>query len=241
MKLIIIRHGDPDYAADSLTERGRAEAAALADRMAGINADAYYLSPLGRAQETAEYTLERLGREGTTLPWLREFDCFIEKPHSDWNPSIPWDWLPGDWMTRAAFFDREKWLHEPEMEAGGIEIAYLEVTKSFDELLAERGYRRCGMNYRAERPNHDTLVFFCHFGLESVLLSHLLNVSPMILWHGICCLTTGVTTVVTEERVEGVASWRMLGFGDVSHLTAEGLEPSFSARFCECFTDPERH
>ena len=33
MKLLIIRHADPDYAVDSLTPEGRREAALLADRL----------------------------------------------------------------------------------------------------------------------------------------------------------------------------------------------------------------
>ncbi len=241
MKLIIIRHGDPDYATDTLTERGQAEALALSDRMVEVEAADYYVSPLGRAKETAAFTLNRLSRTAEVCPWLREFDHLIEKPHADWNPGIPWDWMPGDWMTRPGFFDRDGWLREPEMAAVNMEAAYRNVTDHLDALLLQHGYTRDGFLYRADRANHDTLVFFCHFGLESVLLSHLLNVSPMVLWHGTCCLTTGVTTVVTEERMEGIASWRMLGFGDVSHLTAAGLEPSFSARFCECYTDPTRH
>jgi broad specificity phosphatase PhoE len=34
MRLYIIRHGDPDYATDSLTEVGQREAQALAERLA---------------------------------------------------------------------------------------------------------------------------------------------------------------------------------------------------------------
>ena len=33
MKLLIIRHADPDYSIDSLTEKGRREAELLADRL----------------------------------------------------------------------------------------------------------------------------------------------------------------------------------------------------------------
>ena len=241
MKLIIIRHGDPDYVTDSLTERGKLEAAALADRMEQVEAAAYYVSVLGRAKETASYTLSRVGRTAEECDWLREFDCLIEKPNSIWNPGIPWDWMPADWTAREGFFDKDKWMHEPMMEAGGIEAAYQNVTDHFDALLAKHGYRRDGYIYRAEKPSHDTLVFFCHFGLECVLLSHLLNLSPMPLWHGTCCCTTGVTTVVTEERQTGIAGWRMLEFGDVSHLREKGLEPSFSGRFCECYSDDTRH
>ena len=68
-------------------------------------------------------------------------------------------------------------------------------------------------------------------------MSHLLNVSPMILWHGFCAAPTSVTTVVTEERREGTASFRMLAFGDTSHLYAKGEEPAFAARFCEMYEE----
>ena len=42
-----------------------------------------------------------------------------------------------------------------------------------------------------------------------------------------------MTTVVTEERREGIASFRMTGFGDLSHLYGTGEPPSVSGRFCE--------
>jgi probable phosphoglycerate mutase len=50
-----------------------------------------------------------------------------------------------------------------------------------------------------------------------------------------------VTTIYTEERREGIAQMRATGFGDLSHLYAEGEAPAFAARFCECYGDPERH
>jgi probable phosphoglycerate mutase len=91
-----------------------------------------------------------------------------------------------------------------------------------------------------ERRNEDTIVLVCHFGLESVLLSHLLQVSPMVLWHGTCAAPSSVTTLVTEERQEGIASFRMSAFGDVSHLYADGQEPAFAARFCETYANTEQ-
>ena len=33
MKILIIRHGDPDYTIDSLTEKGKTEAELLSDRI----------------------------------------------------------------------------------------------------------------------------------------------------------------------------------------------------------------
>ena len=72
-----------------------------------------------------------------------------------------------------------------------------------------------------------------------MLLSHLLNISPMPLWHGTCAAPTSVTTVVTEERREGVAAFRMSAFGDISHLYLHGEPPAFSARFRECYANED--
>ena len=73
-------------------------------------------------------------------------------------------------------------------------------------------------------------------------MSHLMGVSPMVLWHGTCAAPTSVTTLITEERRPGIASFRAGGIGDVSHLYRAGQTPSFSARFCETWDNmDERH
>ena len=241
MKLYIVRHGDPDYANDSLTERGRREAELLADKFEKMDFAAIYLSPLGRARETAEATLRRLGRTGETRDWLREFAPTRFDPDLG-HPTILWDWLPQKWTAEKAFYDREAWMHVPVMEEAGAPAEARWVYEGLDALLAQHGYVHDGELFRAERPNRDSIVFFCHFGVECVILGHLLGISPMPLWHGTCALTTSVTTLVTEERRQGIASFRMCSFGDVSHLTAAGQEPSFSARFCETWDcAEERH
>ena len=135
-------------------------------------------------------------------PWLREFSAPIHKPGAE-GESIPWDWLPADWTAEPRFFDRDAWLEAEPMRAGNVAEQYRWVTGSLDELLAAHGYRREGEIYRAERPSTDTVVLFCHFGVECVLLSRMLNLSPMVLWHGFCAAPSSVTTLVTEERREG--------------------------------------
>ena len=239
MKLLIVRHGDPDYSKDSLTETGRKEAELLSHRLARLDVKAFYCSPLGRARDTAAPTLKRMEREAEVCTWLREFAPRVAKPS---NTGVAWDWLPQDWTTREYFYDKDRWTQAPEFEAAGVAEEYRWVTAELDALLARHGYVREQNLYRAAQPNCDTIVLFCHFGLECVLLSHLLNCSPMIFWHGACALPTSVTTLITEERREGVACFRMNGFGDISHLYAAQQEPSFSARFCEVYSNEhERH
>lgn len=235
MKLLIIRHGDPNYAGDSLTEKGWKEAEYLSERLAKSDIKAFYVSPLGRAKDTASLTLKKMDRTAEECLWLREFDAPIDRPDAPGRKQVTWDWLPQDWMAEKNFFLPDRWHENPILQAGKVKEEYDWVVGNFDALLERHGYRRDGLFYRAVEPNNDAIVLFCHFALECVLLSHLLNVSPMVLWHGTCAAPTSVTTVVTEERRRGIASFRISAFGDISHLYVHDEPPAFSARFSECY------
>ena len=239
MKLLIIRHGDPDYSIDSLTPIGWHEAELLSHRMEKLDVKAFYVSPLGRARDTAKVTLDKLGREAQVLPWLQEFPVKVVKPGES-HPDICWDWLPQDWVTHTPFYDKGRWMDHPTFATPDLPQVWEAVTDGLDELLAKHGYVRRDNYYEAVCPNEDTIVFFCHFGLECVLLSHLLNISPMLLWHGTCAAPTSITTLNTEERRRGIAYFRMSAFGDTSHLYAAGEAPSFHARFCETYDNKEQ-
>lgn len=67
MEIYIVRHGDPDYEHDSLTQRGVEEARLLSKRLSKLDVSAFYCSPLGRAKKTASYTLDAMGRQATEL------------------------------------------------------------------------------------------------------------------------------------------------------------------------------
>ena len=242
MRLVIVRHGDPDYEIDSLTTTGWKEAELAAERISKMEVKEFYVSPLGRARDTASCTLKKMNRTAVVCEWLKEFSPTIQRPDVKEERKVSWDWLPQDWTGVPEFYDSNLWSEHEVMKEGHVREEYDRVCRSLDELLASHGYQREGNYYRVTQPNTDTLVFFCHFGVECVLLSHLLHVSPMILWHGLCAAPASVTTVYTEERREGIASFRIQAFGDISHLYAAGEEPSFSARFCECYRNTdERH
>ena len=72
MKIIFIRHGEPNYEIDSLTEKGWREAELLSKRTAKWNVTDFYCSPLGRAKDTASFTLKNADREAKILP------CFLK-------------------------------------------------------------------------------------------------------------------------------------------------------------------
>lgn len=242
MRLLIVRHGDPDYSIDSLTEKGWKEAEYLSERLSKLDVKDFYVSSLGRAKDTASFTLKKMNRTAVECDWLREFDVLIDRPDVTDRQKRLWDWLPQDWTQDEKFYQYDHWYENERLQQSDAKGYYDYVTGKFDKLLAEHGYVREGHYYRVEKPNEDTLVFFCHFGLECVLLAHLIGASPMVLWHGFCAAPSSVTTVNTEERREGIASFRISAFGDISHLYVHDEPPAFAARFCEMYSNTdERH
>lgn len=242
MKIMIIRHGDPDYAIDSLTEKGKREAELLARKMQNVPVKDFYVSPLGRAKDTAAYTLAAMGRTAKEMDWLREFHAPIKRPDRNGEEIITWDWLPQDWTMDERFYQYDHWYENEIMAKANVKVEYDRVVNSFDDLIAEYGYVRDGHVYRVEKGNTDTIALFCHFGVGCVIASHLMSVSPMILWHNACAAPTSVTTFVTEERRKGIASFRMNQFGSTEHLYVEAEPPAFAARFCEAYeNESERH
>lgn len=241
MRILIIRHGDPDYDKDSLTEKGWREARLLADKMEKLSIKAFYVSPLGRAQDTAKVTLVRMGRNAKTYGWLREFHAPLRKKKTQ-KTRGPWDLLPSFYTNEDDLYDINRWADTAFMRQGPVKAEYKRVAAGLDKVLKAHGYVRQDKYYKAEAANTDTIVFFCHFGVECVMLSHLLHISPVCLWQGFCAAPTSVTSLYTEEREKGVAVWRCSAFGDVSHLYAGNEEPAFAARFCEIYDDmTQRH
>ncbi|QYF89136.1 histidine phosphatase family protein [Arthrobacter sp. PAMC25284] len=101
--LLLVRHGEtpttgmvlPGRAPGlHLSERGRAQAARVAERLAGLPVSALYSSPLERARETAEPTAAGTGLEVHREPGLLECDF------GDWTGSAIADLnvLP-EWQT----------------------------------------------------------------------------------------------------------------------------------------------
>lgn len=109
MRIIIVRHGDPNYELDTLTETGWREAELAAEYLAKLRIKAFYVSPLGRAQDTAGCTLKKMNRTAETLDWLREFEAHIDRPDVKNEKSICWDWLPQDMEKDLDLYDRERW------------------------------------------------------------------------------------------------------------------------------------
>ena len=241
MRILLIRHGEPDYEIDSLTEKGKREAELLSRRMERYDIRDFYVSPLGRARDTAAYTLERMHREAEVLPWLKEFSGKYPDPETG-KLRLAWDNKPRIWTAFPGVWDYHTFLDNPLFDRGDFRQVWQETEEGVRALMARYGFRKDGPVWLCDHNTPDTIALFCHFGVTCVMLSHLWNVSPFVPLQFLAMAPTSLTEVVTEEREKGIAIFRTLRIGDITHLTMGGEKPSFSARFCERYeNEGERH
>ncbi len=110
MRLYFVRHGESEANVLSiisnrgfkhgLTEKGRGQAATLAQNLKGASITRIYASPLKRAVETAKILAEAWGVEYTITPALREFDCGVAEDRGDPESWAIWHGVWDDWHQR---------------------------------------------------------------------------------------------------------------------------------------------
>ena len=105
-----------------------------------------------------------------------------------------------------------------------------------NELLGRYGYTKDGPVWRCAENSDFTIALFCHFGISMAVLGYLTDISPMVLWHRVLCCPSSVTEVVTEERIKGEVSFRIIKLGDLTHLESAGEIRSTSGLFPEIYT-----
>jgi len=209
MEIVFVRHGDPDYANDTLTPRGHEEAKRLASFLADVPVDAIFQSPSGRARHTCEYVVRVKGIEPVTLEWLREVgikrgDLYL------WN-------APGPLFLSDSSLPNYEDCLEPNGTMPEGKAQFERVSQGFDELIASFGYVKHEHLYRVENSNAKTLLFVCHHGVIVTLLSYLLHWAlPLAFVHSFVD-PTGLTRLRMVEY-NGFAQPKMLTFNSLAHL-----------------------
>ena len=236
MRILLIRHAEPDYSIDSLTPKGRVEAELLSRRLCGYDIRDFFMSPLGRAKDTAAYTLNRMGREAEILPWLREFRGSYPDPENGKRRIVAWDVKPRIWKAFPGVMSVETWCDAPVFDGGDVREVWKETTDGVGALLARYGIAKDGPVWKCSGNGDYSIALFCHFGISMAILGYLTDVSPMILWHHTLTLPSSVTEVVTEERIRGEVSFRVTKLGDLTHLEAAGEPRSTAGLFPEVYT-----
>lgn len=214
MKLLVIRHGEPDYSRDCLTENGIWQAEKLAQRLKSEDIAAAYTSPMGRARQTAQICMDGRDIPLTECGWLHEFD--VTMVH-DGRPKEIWDIPPKSWTQTPQYYDKDIFYTAGEAADSEIKARYDAVRSGLDSLLAQHGLERRGQIYHAAAEHDKTIVMFCHFGATCVIAAHLLGISPIVTLQGFSAEPTAIATFCTDDRFGADVNFRLHGFGDISH------------------------
>ncbi len=203
MRLIFVRHGEPNYADDCLTETGKIQAEKVVERLRGEGIEEIWASSMGRARETAAPTAKALGLEVKTIDFMRE----VSWGSTDENPIFanghPWD--NADEMARHGIdLNRTDWRESEYFKTNTVVESVERVEKGLDEWLESFGYKREGFYYRHafEEEKHRTIALFCHGGSSAAALGHILNM-PFPYACGLFHLDFTSVTVVRFSRKEG--------------------------------------
>ena len=215
MLLYIIRHGEPDYANDCLTRRGKKQADALAKRFdsQGVSFDEIYSSPLVRAKQTAEPTCENQGIDYNIEEWMSEDLCFadfsIERVgQRDWSFAV----------QNTQMLDIEGAWHESRIFPRTAASGYMRVSNASDDFLTRLGYKRDGLHYKVVKPSDKRIAVFCHHGLGTTWLSHMLSIPPNIFWASFDIAHTGLTIVQFKNTPDGRTAPQCLCLSDTAHV-----------------------
>ncbi|MEE8508340.1 MAG: histidine phosphatase family protein [Myxococcota bacterium] len=225
VEITLVRHGEPDWtptggpsvADPGLTRYGVAQARASAIAIAKAGVDAIYVSPLTRAQETAEPLVESTGVAAITIDSLAEID-----PGAHGMTRDQVDSYFVEAMRRPL---DEHWDGWPEGES--FRDFHRRVTAGAADLLERHGVRAAPMSdftcwHVPDEPI--SIVIVAHGGTNAVLLTHLLDIRP-VPWEWIRFDSELASFSVVQARPIGPqgAVWSLQNFNEIDPLRAAGL------------------
>ena len=220
MRIVLIRHGEPNYEKDCLTELGHKQAEIAAQRLLKERIDEVYCSPLGRARQTAQAYAEVSGNKDITiLDFMQEirFGREGELYDSKWNP-----WLGVyDLVKNGKDLQTPAWREYPVFKDTFSTIDSDKIAVEADKWLAGLGYQREGLYYRntSKEDNDKTVAIFCHGGSSTAFMAHVLNqtfpyMCSVLLHYGFTTIS-----VLNFEKTPGVLTLPIIELlNDSRHL-----------------------
>ena len=221
MEIVLVRHAEPEWVRSGfsvdnppLTVRGRQQAELVAEALAAEHFDEILVSPLVRAQQTAEPLLRLLSREMVVEDWLEEIRSPI------WH-GTPAQKAEEAYRAVRALPARDRWRG---LEGGESVSDFVErVNLGCSLFLAERGATRVSNELplwtmdAADRR----ICLIAHAGTNSVVLNHLLGLEPTPWeWERFVLGHASVSRIQSLELGDGHTFGLVRLSGD-EHLPAE--------------------
>ena len=228
MRLLLIRHGDPDYSHDCLTPLGHVQAQAAAERLKKKKIVSVFSSTMGRAMETAEYTGKALDLPVIGVDFVREingnprdqaeFEAYCRIPMEErrvlWREEYS-PWSQGHKTVQAGLPLN---CEAPRFARNACVDHFARVASGLDEWLVGLGYVREGLYYRVTRSNDDTVALFGHGGSFGGILGHLLNIAPEAASMSFGFSLTGISEIKFSGAVGELTQPTLSMLNDAKHI-----------------------
>ena len=235
MFLFYVRHGQPDYGRDGITEDGKKQAKAVAERLSLLGIDKIYSSTLGRAMETAQYTADKSGLPIVGVDFAREDLAWKEFSTENEKGRV---WVHDDPSMVKKFLSPEvsalgdEWYKSPLFKDTNFESGVKRVRKAVSGFLGELGYERdeeTGLII-AKRHLYDRVALFAHAGFSVSFMSDLLHIPyPVFCTRFFGCGVSSVTAFKFPDEGDGFIP-KTYTFGNDSHLYKENLLDTYDLR-----------
>ena len=176
MRIVFVRHGEPNYEKDCLTETGIIQAQLAARRLREEGISEIWSSTMGRAKETAAPAAEALGLPVRYLDFMREVDWGSVDGTPLYAGGHPWD-IADELARQGVNLNTPDWRDLPYFRNNRVCGVVDRIEQGIDGWLAERGYKREGFYYRCTRKEeaNETIALFSHGGSSCAAMGHMLN------------------------------------------------------------------
>ncbi|MCQ2446923.1 MAG: histidine phosphatase family protein [Clostridia bacterium] len=229
MRILFVRHGEPDYATDSLTETGKEQARLVAERLLRENITEIYVSSMYRATQTAAPRAEKLGLDVTVLPYMHE-TAWGSKENRE-LPMRGHPWFLAETLLNEGYVPTDDNWREHDYFRDNLATDLLDVISTqIDELIAAHGFTRTGRLYKVadDVTPGKTIALFSHGGSGASALSHILNIPYPYIMAAMPYQFTSVTAVTFPDMPGKTVFPRLSLFNDVGHLSlAPEKKPTF--------------
>lgn len=231
MILYYVRHGDPVYNPDSLTELGVRQAESVCKYLARRDISKIYTSSAKRAIDTAKPLCEMMKITPEILDWTtedyawREFTAVSDDGKKRWATqtgkfaemmaSKPVRDLGEEWYTYKDF---------PESFALGIK----RIRENTYAFLKEFGYEYDAEKnmYNAVSPNNKNIALFAHGGFGSPFLATVIGIPYPLIENHFDLTHTGVTVIGFSEK-EGYCFPKVIQYSGDGHLYHDNLPAKY--------------
>lgn len=223
MLLFYIRHGEPIYVPDSLTEVGKAQAEALVERMKICKPEKIFSSSSNRAILTAKPTAEYFNIDIDVLDWCHENHVRREFKWVDKEGVERWCFQVKEnielFNSQEFFRLGDNWWQHPKFKDTPIKSGLDRIRKETDDFMESLGYIRSERGFIAKNPKYQRVALFAHHGFGVTFLSCLLDIPyPSFTTH-FDMGYTGITVIHFDD--EGFTVPKIFQLSNDSHLFAD--------------------